>query len=370
MSNNYKSQVDEAIASATVSKPAADVSERIKAIPAITDERRLPELPPQLISGIIYRGGKLLLAGASKAGKSHLLLELAVAVATGGRWLEFDCAKGRVLYVNLEIQEPQVMRRVYRICDAMEVDGSMVAENLMIANLRGKFSNISALVDSLVASYKPGDFDLVIVDPAYKVQSGSENEADAITSFCGQLDRLVEALECTVAYSHHHSKGGQGNKNAEDRASGSGVFARDADALIDLIELGLDEAALEARRLLRWWDAIPFRLEFVLRDFKHIDPINVWFRYPLHEVDPTGELTDTLPKKPGGNKETNAEAQKRRLEAIEEKLDEFMGDKDEVPRKEFINHTRIDTRTVNKYLNKSKKFKLESDATSAIIKRK
>ena len=42
-------------------------------------------------------------------------------------------------------------------------------------------------------------------------------------------------------YCHHHSKGGQGMKKAMDRASGSGVFARDPDAQLDIIELEMTE---------------------------------------------------------------------------------------------------------------------------------
>lgn len=38
---------------------------------------------------------------------------------------------------------------------------------------------------------------------------------------------------------HHHSKGDQSWKSAMDRASGSGVFARDVDALLDVTELEL-----------------------------------------------------------------------------------------------------------------------------------
>lgn len=260
----------------------------------------LPELPPEVISGIIRRGGKLLIAGASKSGKSYLLIELAVAVATAARWVGFDCSQGRVLYVNLEIQEPQFMHRVYRVYDKMGVTAEEVSKNFDIANLRGKFSKIEELVDALLASYEAGDYDLVIVDPAYKVQSGSENDADAITTFCAQLDRLAEGLACTIAYTHHHSKGAQGGKNAEDRASGSGVFARDADALIDMTELAWDENVQESKELLRWYGAVPFRLEFVLRDFKAPKPKDIWFRYPIHEEDLSGMLEDSKPRKPGG----------------------------------------------------------------------
>lgn len=197
----------------------------IRAERAITESNDLPSLPPEIIEGIIRKGGKPLVAGASKAGKSYLLIELAIAVATGGWWLDFRCAKGRVLYVNLEIQKPQFMHRVYNVAKAVGVSRTTVHENMMVANLRGKYSDITSLVDDLINSYEPGVFDLVIIDPAYKVQPGSENDANAITRFCAELDRLVEAIDCTIAYSHHHSKGSQGGKNAQDRASGSGVRA-------------------------------------------------------------------------------------------------------------------------------------------------
>ncbi|MCL2810419.1 MAG: PriCT-2 domain-containing protein, partial [Clostridia bacterium] len=63
----------------------------------------LPELSPPLIHNVLRRGHKLLLAGPSKAGKSYALIELCCAIAEGKRWLRWDCAQGRVLYVNLEL---------------------------------------------------------------------------------------------------------------------------------------------------------------------------------------------------------------------------------------------------------------------------
>ena len=373
MSVSFVEQIEEAEASAAVAEPAeadgTDVILKIKVTPAITVYEELPDLPAEVIEGIIRRGGKLLVAGASKSGKSYLLIELAVAVATGARWVGFDCAKGRVLYVNLEIQEPQFMHRVYRVYDKMGVTAEEVSANFDIANLRGKFQDIATLVDSLLASFKPGDYDLVIVDPAYKVQSGSENDADAITAFCAQLDRLAEGLQCTIAYTHHHSKGAQGGKNAEDRASGSGVFARDADALIDMTELEWDENIQEAKELLRWYGAIPFRLEFVLRDFKAPKPKDVWFNYPIHEEDLSGMLEDSKPRKPGGPKAWHQKQGDKALAEMESALDEFMGERDEIDRKEFVEHIGRDARTVNKYVRQSQLFDIESGQSSATIRR-
>lgn len=369
MAVSFVEQVEQAEAEASFAgKDAGGGIARIAVTHVITAAEELPELPPEVIEGVIRRGGKLLVSGASKSGKSYLLIELGVAVACGARWVGLGCAKGRVLYLNLEIQEPQFMHRVFRVCEKTGADLADVRANLDIANLRGKFSSIEALVEELLDSFKPGDYDLVIVDPAYKVQSGCENDADAITAFCGELDRLAEGLRCTIAYSHHHSKGAQGGKNAEDRASGSGVFARDADALIDMTELEWDENVQETKELLRWHDATPFRLEFVLRDFKAPKPKDIWFRYPVHEEDPSGMLEDAKPRKPGGHDRKRDQGGKA-LADMETSLDAFMGDREQIDRKEFVEHIGKDARTVSKYVGQSRLFELESGQSSATIRR-
>ena len=57
--------------------------------------------------------------------------------------------------------------------------------------------------------------------------------------------QVCTQLGCAVIYCHHHSKGAQGGKRSMDRASGSGVFARDPDALIDMTELELTDEILK-----------------------------------------------------------------------------------------------------------------------------
>ena len=56
-----------------------------------------PKLPEQLIEGIVRVGHKMLISGSSKAGKSFLLMELAIALSEGDKWLGFKCKKSKVL---------------------------------------------------------------------------------------------------------------------------------------------------------------------------------------------------------------------------------------------------------------------------------
>lgn len=72
-----------------------------------------PAIPNELIVGVLRRGHKMLLAGSSKAGKTFLLMQLCIAIAEGLKWLCFECRKGRVLYINMEIDKPSAIDRFF-----------------------------------------------------------------------------------------------------------------------------------------------------------------------------------------------------------------------------------------------------------------
>ena len=203
----------------------------------------LPELSPPLIDGVLRQGHKLLLAGPSKAGKSFSLIELSIAIAEGRRWINWYCAQGRVLYVNLELDRASCL---HRFKDVYEALGWMPKNlsNIDIWNLRGKSVPMDKLAPKLIRRASKKGYIAVIIDPIYKVITGDENSADQMAHFCNQFDLVCTELGTAVIYCHHHSKGSQGSKRSMDRASGSGVFARDPDALLDLIELETTDALM------------------------------------------------------------------------------------------------------------------------------
>lgn len=322
----------------------------------VTEWNNLPELAPELIEGVLREGHKMLIAGPSKAGKSFDLIELAIAIAEGGRWHGFKCRKGRVLYVNLELDRASCLHRFRDVYNALGTRANGIS-NIDIWNLRGRSIPMDKLAPKLIRRAKDRHYKAVIVDPIYKVITGDENSADQMARFCNQFDKVCTELEAAAIYCHHHSKGAQGGKRSMDRASGSGVFARDPDAMIDMIELELPAATvdqeinkavcracrqfLEAHVTDRNWteelsqddllmaskvteycrnaigdskwkadiferqiaDAIiraramtAWRLEGTLREFAKFDPVNCWFRYPIHIPDESGVLSDIEPE--------------------------------------------------------------------------
>ena len=206
------------------------------------------------------------------------------------------------------------------------------------------------LAPKLIRRAAKKNYIAIIIDPIYKVITGDENSADQMANFCNQFDKVCTELGCAVVYCHHHSKGSQGGKRSMDRASGSGVFARDPDALLDLIELDVNENLVEqqsnravcdvcmkwlqkygkedianeddqcsekqmlaicrvnlkavyeeiikevaeVRKQVQWRTA--WRIEGTLREFPKFEPVNLWFDYPVHRVDHIGVLKDVVPE--------------------------------------------------------------------------
>lgn len=306
-----------------------------------------PPLAPPLIDGVLRQGHKMLIAGPPKAGKSFALIELAIAIAEGVPWLGFNCAQGKVMYVNLELDKASCYRRFIDVYKAMGVSPENV-RSIDIWNLRGLSVPMDKLAPMLIRRAAKKGFIAVIIDPIYKVLTGDENSAEQMARFCNQFDKVCTELGCSVIYCHHHSKGSQGGKRSMDRASGSGVFSRDPDALLDLTELEITESlfiqqenaeiceaakgwisrfhkldevcsqddtlsakamveiarktltdrsfmlmmqdvdkAKKAVRARRAW-----RVEGTLREFKALAPVNLWFSYPVHILDESDVLGD------------------------------------------------------------------------------
>lgn len=311
----------------------------------------LPELSPCLIDGVLRKGHKMLIAGPSKAGKSFLQIELCISIAEGKPWLGWKCARGRVMYVNLELDRASCLHRFQDVYDALGWKPEHL-DSIDIWNLRGKSVPMDKLAPKLIRRAAKKDYVAIIIDPIYKVITGDENSADQMANFCNQFDKICSELGCAVIYCHHHSKGSQGGKKSMDRASGSGVFARDPDALLDLIELETTDALMKQEEnkaicqvcidWLNHYDGLidgvsqddmcssvqmldycreklksldfkalnvevqkavdrvktmtAWRIEGTLREFPKFQPVNLWFDYPIHRGDESGALKDIQPE--------------------------------------------------------------------------
>ena len=319
----------------------------------------MPPLKPELIEGILRQGHKMLLVSSSKAGKTFALVELAIAIAEGRCWMDcFRCKKGRVLYLNMELDEASFDDRMKRVYEAMELENRH-PENIDIVHLRGKIEKLDRMVPQINRTLKSKEYAAVILDPTYKLGIGDENAAEQVTMFCNAIDKIAEG-GVSVIYAHHHSKGAQGGKASMDRASGSGVFARDADALLDMIELRIPADIAETVKKEYGEKVTAWRMEATLREFQRIEPVNLFFSYPLHVIDAGGALEDANLEENERSMENGREmgnlAKKARkadkkaqlMEAIQ-RDEEFAGKRKTY--KEYANELDVSEKTVGRYMN-------------------
>ena len=269
-----------------------------------------PQLADELIEGVLRTGHKMLISGASKTSKSFMLIELAYAIAEGMNWMGKRCKQGKVLYVNLEVDRASCINRISEVYKAFGMNVGNHANNIDIWNLRGHATTMERLAPKLIRRCEKQGYIAVIIDPIYKVMNGDENKAGDMAAFCNQFDAIANALNCSVIYCHHFSKGFQGGKKSIDRASGSGVFARDPDAILTVTELDVPESLVESK-------GIPLRIEYTLREFKPLEPTDIWNRYPIHYVDDEGILSEYEPPSVDGEKAKVAQKNAEKRQSAE-----------------------------------------------------
>lgn len=403
------------------SKASKDIS-----LPQIVSMNAYPDdiqPDPEVIGGIIRKNQKFMLTGGSKSGKSFFMIELALDIATGSKFLgRFPCSKGKVLYVNLEISEKSFVQRVQHVAKAKGLTPEMYFDNFKMLHMRGRSASLEKMVEALAAQIleegrNGSPFTFIILDPIYKISDGEENSAKDVSKFCNQIDRIVDITEASAGYVHHHSKGSQAGKRAEDRGSGSGVFARDADALLDITRLEIDAQTREVIRnsmVCKYWmrklDAIkptwkeevlpsvlesassldnayehlshdtvyqmkkwreeaqaefekfmqemtPLRVEFTLRDFADPKPVNLFFIYPLHFPDVDDVLVTAKPENPipGIVKADAPQAKANKRDMVYEAVREILAtsDKEYTTYQEIASKINVDRDTVKNNLTQN-----------------
>jgi len=264
-------------------RPEVDENgEYIPRLPAELTREFLLNPPPKnkpVVVNYLREGEAMLLSGPPKAGKSFLIVQLAIAVATGSKWLGMTCQKKTVLYIDAELSASMTGERIRDIRERMGI--SYLPENLHVINTKTGQKDQVTLRD-VADDFAHGirNEEVVIVDPLYMFLNSDENDNSQMKKEMEQIRRIA-AIGVTVIVVHHMAKGTQAGKMSIDRASGAGVLGRFFDSILTLNLLNR-EATDPAR---------PERVEADTRSFQQPIPVNLWFD-GFHTIDTSGDLAD------------------------------------------------------------------------------
>lgn len=265
-----------------------------------TFSRKEIEKAPVLIEGLLKQGSKMVLGGGSKSFKTWTLLNLGLSVAYGKPFWGHEVKQGRVLYVDMELDEEDLQFRKNWIERAMGIRESIPGKfdvlplRRILNQWRRKkkqginldpFEEITKIIGR-----SRNDYSLILLDPLYKfLGDRKENDTADMADLFADIEYLSDETGAAVVVGVHFSKGNQALKEVMDRISGSGVFARDPDSIV--VMTPLDEKQGD----------FTFQVEARLRKFKPLKKFAVRWEEPLMVRDDTLDADDLKGK--GGRKQ-------------------------------------------------------------------
>ena len=237
-----------------------------------TEAIKKPEcnvIPDEVICGVLHRGCKMILSAPSKARKSWTMLELGLSVAGGQYWMGIETIPTPVLYIDFEFLYGLFSERRNKIIMAKygNMDIELPFYELVLRGYDASFFEIKKHIESFC---KEKEIGLIIVDPIYKLADDfDENKAKDVAKLLREFEKLASSLNVAIAFAHHFAKGNSSEKGSIDRASGSGVWAREPDAILMVTPL----------------DDENYTLEMHLRNFPQKDPIAIYWNDGVWEVN-------------------------------------------------------------------------------------
>lgn len=272
---------------------------------------RYPALRPPIIHGLLREGETMNVIAAPKTGKSWLVTDLAMAVATGRKWLDiYETESGRVLILDNELHGETSADRVPRVASARGVDLSQLADMLCVENLRGRLKDIFNL-RPYFAHLEPGKFKIIVMDALYRFipPDTDENDNGKMAQVYNAIDSYARDLGAAFILIHHSTKGSQSGKSITDVGAGAGAQSRACDTHLILREHDEKNTVV---------------LDAAVRSWPPIEPICLQWSYPLWNH--ASDLDPTDLAKPSRNRKKRVDADAPRIQWTPERfVNQFIG---------------------------------------------
>ena len=231
-----------------------------------------PELRPPVMHGLLRSGETMNIIAPPKTGKSWLVNNLAICVATGRPWLDrYETEQGRVLIVDNELHGETAANRLPKVSRAMGVPMSEFAGTLEVWNLRGGLTDLFKLAPTLEA-IDHGRFKVIVLDAWYRFmpEGKDENDNGTMANLYNRLDRVAMKIGCSFVLIHHSTKGNQSGKSVTDVGAGAGAQSRAVDTHLVLREHEQEGCVV---------------LDAAARSWPPIEPAVLRWAFPLWSID-------------------------------------------------------------------------------------
>ncbi len=272
-----------------------------------------PHLRPPVVENLLREGETLNVIGSSKAGKSWLTLDFAIAIATGIPWLDrYETVAGDVLIIDNELHPETSANRIPKVAAARGIAMERIRDHIFVENLRGRLQDIFAL-EPYFAAIPPRRYKVIVLDAFYRFMpaGGDENDNGTMANVYNLIDRYAALLGCCFVMIHHSSKGNQSAKAVTDVGAGAGAQSRAADA--HLVLRPHEESGIVV-------------LDAAVRSWAPIDPVCLRWSFPVWNVDESLDPANLRKEKGSKRKEAKpSEPAGKPQWTVEMFVEEFIG---------------------------------------------
>jgi len=232
-----------------------------------------PKPTPALIEpGLLPASGILFVGGEPKVGKSLLVANLALALASGSSRTGFHVPEARrVLICQFELPTSQFAARLSPMRKPI---GSAADSNLLIdTEAAGHLLSAPRGLDHFLAAIRSAKADVVVLDPLYSTHDQDENDTRAMAALCQTLLRLRDASHAALIVVHHVRKS-VGRYEIGTAFRGSSALHAVGDSYLLLVRPSPQVPTVELRFQFRYASAQQPRLLTLDADTLWFEPSN------------------------------------------------------------------------------------------------
>jgi len=237
-----------------------------------------PAQTPALIDpGLLPSSGILFVGGEPKVGKSLLVANLALALASGSSRTGFTIPQARrVLICQFELPTSQFAAR---LAPMRKPIGSAADSNLLIdTEAAGHLLSAPRGLDHFLRAVRAANADVVVLDPLYSTHDQDENDTRAMAALCQTLLRLRDVSHAALIIVHHIRKS-VGRYEIGSAFRGSSALHAVGDSYLLLVRPSPQVPTVELRFQFRYAPAQEPRL-------LTLDADTLWF-VPSHSATPS-----------------------------------------------------------------------------------
>lgn len=161
-----------------------------------------------LVPGLIGQGAINVWAGLQESRKSWLLLDLAVAVATGTTWLgKYPCGRGKVIIIDQERPGDEMKRRLNalvrgRDLQIEDVEGYLIPKADLDPGFKLNQESSFLAFEQLIADVKPN---LILLDSLKTIQTGDIKDSNSMQPLFEKFKALRQKYKTAFVILHHEN---------------------------------------------------------------------------------------------------------------------------------------------------------------------